>query len=590
MTSRAKVFLFAFLLYAALRAATNLPAVQKPRELADTVAYLRVSRQPLASPEFWSAARPFVFPLLLKIVSQDVSAAAATQLAISILAWGFLAWAVGASFQRASLSLFSFGAILLLSLSPRLAGWDYVMMTESLSVSFFVLFLAFGIWLAQGWRAYKAVLLLPGALLLAFARDANAYLLLTLAGLLALAVLLRWARPRVMILAAGLLLVFALNNLSAERGARWVFPLNNNVGKRILTNSEAARYFANCGMPVTPQLLSLAGSFANGQERAFYESPALQDYRAWLRERGKSCYMKYLLANPIKSVGEPLRQFQTLVAFASVQKYFARSYDPLVPYAFEPFLYPASFIVPLWVLLTGIAFYAIGKRLWRANPLWGIYVLLCLPIFPHLFVVWHGDAMATERHALSVGLQLALSFWLAAFLLVEKFSAKGNMEKPNALQKLIHRVLMLAPVSRFLSVALPPLDKLTLRLSAGKITLTGLVGLPVIQLTTVGAKSGLRRTMPLVGLFDGEKIALVGSNFGRANHPSWYYNLKAHPRCWAEVGGRAREYIARSAEGAEREKYWEMAISYYAGYEKYKVRAAPRVIPIMILEPADPPS
>lgn len=159
--------------------------------------------------------------------------------------------------------------------------------------------------------------------------------------------------------------------------------------------------------------------------------------------------------------------------------------------------------------------------------------------------------------------------------------------KPNALQKLLQRVLMPAPVSRFLSVALPPLDKSASRLSAGRYTLTELARLPVIQLTTVGAKSGQPRAMPLVGLFDGERIALVGSNFGRQNHPGWYYNLKAHPRCLAEVNGRARRYIARQAEGAERDKYWQMAVSYYAGYEKYRIRAAHRVIPIMILDPAE---
>lgn len=160
--------------------------------------------------------------------------------------------------------------------------------------------------------------------------------------------------------------------------------------------------------------------------------------------------------------------------------------------------------------------------------------------------------------------------------------------KPNAFQKLLHRALMLAPVSRFLSAALPPLDRLALRLTRGGHTFTELAGLPVVQLKTVGAKSGKPRVMPLVALFDGGKIALVASNFGRKNHPGWYYNLKANPRCEVEVNGRAAEYVARQVEGAERAKYWVRAVSYYAGYEKYEARAAPRVIPVMILEPAEP--
>ena len=157
--------------------------------------------------------------------------------------------------------------------------------------------------------------------------------------------------------------------------------------------------------------------------------------------------------------------------------------------------------------------------------------------------------------------------------------------KPNAFQKLLHRFLMLRPISAFLSIALHRLDTIMLKLTKGKHTVAEIVGLPIIQITTIGAKTGQPRTMPLVSLFDGEKIALIGSNFGGKHNPGWYYNLKAHPKCTVEVNGRAAEYIARQVDGAEREKYWGMAVSYYKGYDLYKVRAAHRQIPVMILEP-----
>ncbi len=91
---------------------------------------------------------------------------------------------------------------------------------------------------------------------------------------------------------------------------------------------------------------------------------------------------------------------------------------------------------------------------------------------------------------------------------------------PNALQKLLHRFLMLRPVSAFLAVSLYRLDSLVLKISNGKHTVAEIVGLPMIQITTTGAKTGEARTMPLVSLFDGEKIALIGSNFGR-KYQSW---------------------------------------------------------------------
>ena len=157
--------------------------------------------------------------------------------------------------------------------------------------------------------------------------------------------------------------------------------------------------------------------------------------------------------------------------------------------------------------------------------------------------------------------------------------------KPNLFQKFIHRFLMMRWVSAFLAVNLHRMDAVMLKLSHGRHTVTEIVGLPIIQITTIGAKSGEPRTMPLVSLFDGEKIALIGSNFGRQHNPGWYYNLKANPQCTVQVNGREQKFIARQTEGEEREKYWQMAVSYYKGYDLYKVRTAHRQIPVIILEP-----
>jgi deazaflavin-dependent oxidoreductase (nitroreductase family) len=156
---------------------------------------------------------------------------------------------------------------------------------------------------------------------------------------------------------------------------------------------------------------------------------------------------------------------------------------------------------------------------------------------------------------------------------------------PNTLQKFLHRFLMLRPVSAFLAVSLYRLDTLVLKISSGKHTMAELAGLPMIQITTIGAKTGETRTMPLVSILDGEKIALIGSNFGRQHNPGWYYNLKKHPQCTALLDGRTQNYLAREVYNEERQKYWNMAVALYGGYELYRIRAAHRHIPAMILEP-----
>jgi deazaflavin-dependent oxidoreductase (nitroreductase family) len=157
--------------------------------------------------------------------------------------------------------------------------------------------------------------------------------------------------------------------------------------------------------------------------------------------------------------------------------------------------------------------------------------------------------------------------------------------KPNVLQRLIRRFAMLRPVSAFFAVTMHRIDGWVLKLTKGKHTLSEIGGWPIIQLTTIGAKTGNPYTLPLVGLIDEGKIGLIASSFGRKHNPGWYYNLKAHPQCTVQVNGRTAEYIARQVEGEEREKYWNMAIAYYKGYDLYAIRASHRQIPVMVLEP-----
>jgi deazaflavin-dependent oxidoreductase (nitroreductase family) len=158
-------------------------------------------------------------------------------------------------------------------------------------------------------------------------------------------------------------------------------------------------------------------------------------------------------------------------------------------------------------------------------------------------------------------------------------------KRPNAFQRFIHHFLMLRPISAFMAHVLHHVDAFVLRFTRGKYTITQVVGLPIIQLTTTGAKTGQARTLSLVGLVDGERIALIGSNLGQKHNPGWYYNLMANPECLVRVNGHSDTYLARETEGDEREKYWQLAVSYYKGYEVYKIRTAHRRIPVMVLEP-----
>ena len=148
----------------------------------------------------------------------------------------------------------------------------------------------------------------------------------------------------------------------------------------------------------------------------------------------------------------------------------------------------------------------------------------------------------------------------------------------------------------FFSRALRPLDRAAFRISGGRHTLVSLLsGLPVVMLTTTGARSGQARTLPVLGIPDGERTVVLASNWGQQRHPSWYHNLRADPRASVTARGVTTPVRASEATGEERDRLWLRGLDYYPVWRVYQSRAGDRRIPIIILTPdtrnaAPPPS
>jgi F420H(2)-dependent quinone reductase len=107
---------------------------------------------------------------------------------------------------------------------------------------------------------------------------------------------------------------------------------------------------------------------------------------------------------------------------------------------------------------------------------------------------------------------------------------------------------------------------------------------PALLLDHVGAKSGTKRTSPLVYGRDGENLILVASKGGYPRNPAWLHNLKANPDTRVQVGSEIRNVNARVAQGEERERLWKLMVGVYPGYEGYR-RRTEREIPLVVLEP-----
>lgn len=414
--------LLIFALYANLRWANQSPAFEKAKQTADTPAYMRIAGEAVTSKMFWVNTRPPVFPLILKLYDADKVKVAEFQTAFSIFAWGMLALAIGFSIKNIFvLRPVAFSLILVLSLERHIAGWDVVLLTESISISLMALFLASWFWLQKKWSWWIVTILSIIAFFWAFARDTNGWMLLMVAGLILMGVVFFGGHKRNILLVAIFSLIFTLSNLSADGGNRWVFPFQNVLAQRILPDSNALTFFEKCGMPVTPELLNLAGGYANSGNRAFYNDPALEPYRTWLQERGKLCLMQWLLSRPFSSLREPWNDIEVLLAFEDVSIFHPQRYMPILPWYVEKLIYPQYGSILLWGLMSMSVIIIMWKRVWNVNPAWVIVIGLCILIYPHIFIIWHGDVPGTHRHALTVSLQYVLCFWLFILFGVERF-------------------------------------------------------------------------------------------------------------------------------------------------------------------------
>jgi deazaflavin-dependent oxidoreductase (nitroreductase family) len=129
----------------------------------------------------------------------------------------------------------------------------------------------------------------------------------------------------------------------------------------------------------------------------------------------------------------------------------------------------------------------------------------------------------------------------------------------------------------------PRLDPPLLRLTGGRVS--SVYPVPIMLLTTTGAKTGQPRTLPLLYITDGDAIILIASNYGKTSHPAWYRNLVVHPKVDVLAGTRSGTYVAAEITDAlERDRAWDLALDMYAGYGDYEGRAGDRTIPLIRLQ------
>jgi deazaflavin-dependent oxidoreductase (nitroreductase family) len=160
-----------------------------------------------------------------------------------------------------------------------------------------------------------------------------------------------------------------------------------------------------------------------------------------------------------------------------------------------------------------------------------------------------------------------------------------TFDRANGFQRALRRVAASGPGAWLFARVLHRIDRPVYRLTRGRHTFATLVsGLPVVMLTTTGARSGQPRSVPVLGLPTAEGLAVIASNFGQRRHPAWYHNLRANPEGSVTVNGQSRRFRAVEAEGERRREIWEEGLRVYPGWAQYERRATKRRIAVFVLD------
>jgi deazaflavin-dependent oxidoreductase (nitroreductase family) len=150
-------------------------------------------------------------------------------------------------------------------------------------------------------------------------------------------------------------------------------------------------------------------------------------------------------------------------------------------------------------------------------------------------------------------------------------------------RRIITPVALSKPGYWYVRNVAPKIDNL--HLLGGRVTSIPMV--PLLHLSSTGAKSGKPRRNTLVYFSDGDRAVCMASNYGGPGNPAWYHNVKANPDVTLSSAGRTGRYRAHEATGEEHERLWATAKSYTRAYERYEHTANGRHIPVIVFTPLD---
>jgi hypothetical protein len=386
----------------------------------DTRDYLLSSTHPFFSAPFLAGHRAPLFPLVLRCVDRNLDTLYLVQVFLAVVAFSFLTWTLWPSVKSRAARVFLVTAVLTLALSSPVACWNYAPLSESISNSLSIVLIALGVRVVEKWTWPRAGAVILCATLWVAERDANAFELLAVSGLIIVAVL-GGAPKRNLVFVGAFTAMLLVASYSSDLGSRWQHASLNLVAHRILPNADATRYFVERGMPVTPHLIEQKLRSVNDSE--FFDKPGQKPFHDWWMKNGRRTWATFLLTHPLY-VLHPLFTDGREMYGQNMEVYESTGFHTTWRAILGMVAYPEGAALWAVVLVCGVAVVLAlrrrGREWLRAPERWIPLLLVLLGLAMGLFNQ-HCDAKEIARHATHTNLHLRLGLWLALAQALDAF-------------------------------------------------------------------------------------------------------------------------------------------------------------------------
>lgn len=426
--------------------------------LYDGFVYYDVSKLSLLNYHFYFT-RPFIYPLFVKLLNRNIQLIFIVQMIISIMAWFYLSQCVRVIIKNTKLQLIASLFVLIYSCGGFIVVWDVKLLTESLSISLFVLFA--GTFLLSLNTKFKSIYLwklIVSGFIFANIRDSNAFLLLAIGLMTAFfAYLLRSNNYPIITLKKAKIFLFSTIiafSFSYITGLhRWIEPMCEVLSYRLLNYPGASKYLLDHGYPAMPaNILGLDKNAVIPASCIYLESNSPNEWQ-WFKKHARTVYLIYLLTHPDYSlnrygfgdrdfwrslISDQNDLFKAIFAFELPEALAKNIASPnpisyvLYPLSMNKFIVAVnkldSFVTPTFFIIF-IVLYFLRFKLNRYDPVLLSVIFLVFITISLSLLIWNADGAAGYRQQLMNNIQLAFAFLILTIKSTDNLIVTFGREK-----------------------------------------------------------------------------------------------------------------------------------------------------------------